>query len=224
MTSLAVLRHRVVACLTIAEAVGIIGESVFLSPTEKKTGMTSNQCLKLFMYCVLVAVLSIGTLPASPIAPKFPSTLNFQGLNEVCPPSTEADWNYEMSKLDMAICSSHLSGLRARNSDMCLLKYMLLNYVIITDTDQLTELQSFAAANGYDFESAFLHYYNDTTATGNGQSFTVPGYGGGTATTLAQARVKNFIWADWSWIYNPKSPLVTQFGRGYIRQVFLDIG
>lgn len=179
--------------------------------------MKPNARLKLFIGCLLCLALT-SALSASPLAPKWPSTLNFQSLNEVQPPTTEAGWQFEASKLDMAIHSTHIAGLRARNSDMCLLKYMLLNYVIITDTDQLNELQSFAAANGYDFESAFLHYYDNTTATGNGQSFTVPGYGGGSATSLSQARVKSYIWADWSWVYNPKSPLVRKFLGYYYRK------
>jgi|GEM_PF-1686196 len=180
--------------------------------------MKQNIYLKLFVGCLLCAALSIGASPASPIAPKMPSSLNFQSLNEISPPSTEADWTFEMSKLDMAICSSHIAGLRARNTDICLLQYMLLHYVIITDSDQLTQLQTYATANGYDFESAFLHYYDDTTATVNGQSLTVPGYGGGTATGLTQARVKNYIWTDYAWIYNPKSTLVRKFLGYYYRK------
>lgn len=180
--------------------------------------MKLNIHLKLLVGCLLCAALSIGAAPASPIAPKMPSSYNFQSLNEISPPSTEADWTFEMSKLDMSICSSHIAGLRARNSDMCLLQYMLLHYVIITDTDQLTELQNFATANGYDFESAFLHYYEDTTATMNGAAVTIPGYGGGTATSLTQARVKNYIWTDYAWVYNPKSTLVRKFLGYYYRK------
>jgi len=160
---------------------------------------------------------------ASPISPKLPSTLNFQSLNEVSPPSTEADWSFEMSKLDMVICSSHISGLRSRNSDICLLKYMLLHYIIITDTEELNALQTYATANGYDVESAFLHYYDDTTATMNGQSVTIPGYGGGTATSLSQARVKNYIWTDYGWLCNPKSALFRKFTGNYYR-LQLDTG
>ena len=169
-----------------------------------------------------VPILLLGILTiycsASPLAPKLPSTLNFQSLNGVAKPDTEADWNYEMARLDMAISSSHLSGLRARGSDMCLLKYMLLHYIITTDTDQMTALQTYATANGYDVESAFLHYYDDTTATVNGQSVTTPGYGGGTAASLSQARVKNFIWADYGWLCNPKSALFRKFMGYYYRQ------
>lgn len=180
--------------------------------------MKPNTCVRLLIACVLFAALSIVAVNASPISPKCPSSLNFQSLNEVQPPTTEDGWTFEMSKLDMCIHSTHIAGLRARNSDMCLLKYMLLNYVIITDTDQLTELQAFATANGYDFESAFLHYYDDTTANVNGQVLSIPGYGGGSATSLAQARIKNFIWADWAWVYNPKSPLFRKFIGHYYRK------
>ena len=179
--------------------------------------MKSAVCLKLLATSLLCVALSIQIASASPTSPKMPSTLNFQSLNEISPPTTEAEWSFEMSKLDMAICSSHLSGLRARGSDMCLLKYMLLHYIITTDTDQLTQLQTFATANGYDLETAFLHYYDDTTATINGQSVTVPGFGGGTATSLSQARIKNFIWADYGWLCNPKSALFRKFMGYYYR-------
>lgn len=179
--------------------------------------MKSTAYLRVLGWSLLCLTLSMHVVSASPISPKMPSTLNFQSLNEVSPPSTEADWTFEMSKLDMAICSSHISGLRARGSDMCLLKYMLLHYVIVTDTDQLTALQAYATANGYDMETAFLHYYDDTTATINGKSVVTPGYGGGTATSLSQARVKNFIWADHGWLYNPKSALFRKFIGHYYR-------
>lgn len=179
--------------------------------------MKSAVCLKLLATSLLCVALSIQIASASPTSPKMPSTLNFQSLNEISPPTSEAEWSFEMSKLDMAICSSHISGLRARASDMYLLKYMLLHYIITTDTEQMTQLQTFATANGYDVETAFLHYYDDTTATMNGQSVTVPGYGGGTATSLSQARIKNFIWADYGWLYNPKSALFRKFIGYYYR-------
>ncbi len=175
-------------------------------------------------FTILCAMLLIALAACcccgSPITPNLPSTLNFQSLNEISPPNTEADWSFESSKLDMAICSTHLAGLRARNSDVCLLKYMLLNYVITTDKEQLDALKACAKANDYDMESAFLHYYDDTTATINGETVTTPGYGGGTAKSLSEARIKNFIWMDYGWLYNPKSPLFRKFmGEFYRKQI-----
>ena len=156
---------------------------------------------------------------ASPGSPKLPSTYNFQSLNEVAVPTTEADWSFEMSHLDLAIASDHISGLRARNSDIYLLQYMLFHTVLTTDTTELNALSSYATANGYDPESAFLHYYDDTTANySNGTFEVIKGYGGGTAATLKDARVKNYIWTSARYVYNLKSPLFRKFKGYYYRQ------
>lgn len=157
---------------------------------------------------------------ASPGSPKLPSTLNFQSLNEIGCPTLEADWAYETGKLDMVIASDHIAGLRAHNTDVYLLQYMLVHTVLTNDSVELGELSTYAANNSYDPESAFLHYYENTVVTySDGTSETIKGYGGGTAATLKDARVKNRIWTSFRYIYNLKSPLFQNFKGYYFRKM-----
>ncbi len=172
-----------------------------------------------------VAWLLIGIalgIPAqcSPTTPKQPSVLNFQPLNVVPCPSTETEWSFEVSHLDMVVASDHLSGLRSRNSDAALLSYQLVHSVLVSDTTEQNQLASIAAAQGKDVEDGYLHYYDDTTLTySNGQKVTIKGYGGGTATTLKEARVRNYIWTDERYIYNLRSTLVSQLKGTQFRSV-----
>jgi len=158
--------------------------------------------------------------PASPGSPKLPSTLNFQSLNEIGVPINETEWTFELSRLDMVIASDHLSGLRSHTTDIYLLQYMLLHTVLTNDTVELADLAAYASANGYDVETAFLHYYDDTAVTySDGTSETIKGYGGGTASTLKDARVKNHIWTSYRYVYNLKSPLFQKFKGAQFRKV-----
>lgn len=180
--------------------------------------MKLTRYLSLFLGLLMAAVAMQGL--ASPGSPKMPSTLNFQSLNELSVPSTDTEWAFELSKLDMCIASDHLAGLRSRNTDMYLLKYMLLHTVLINDTPELNALASYAAANGYDVETAFLHYYDDTSVTySGGKTETIKGYGGGTAATLKDARVKGYIWLSDRYLYDLKSPLFQRFKGSYYRNI-----
>lgn len=175
---------------------------------------------KLLLPSILLGIVISASCLASPTAPKLPSTLNYQPLNVVGVPTTEADWAFEMARLDMVVASGHLSGLRARNSDMVLLQYMLLHSVLVSDTTELNQLASIATARGKDIEEAFLHYYDDTTVTfSDGRVVTVKGYGGGTAPTLKDSRIKTLIWSDDRYIYNLKSPLVSELKGTQYRAV-----
>jgi len=161
-----------------------------------------------FLLAVVLAACCLG----SPVTPKFPSTLNFQAFNVIACPATEAEWSFEIAHTDLAVASDHLSGLRARNADICLLSYQLLHSGLVSNTEEQTDLEKFAASSGKDVEEAYLHYYDDTTVKfGNGQTVTIRGFGGGTATSLKEARIRNFIWADERYIFNPKSTLFRQF-------------
>ena len=56
------------------------------------------------------------------------------------------------------------------------------------DGEQLT-LQQLASAKGWDVEEAYMHYWDDTQVVLQGQTILIPGWGGGSATSAAQARV-----------------------------------
>ncbi len=60
------------------------------------------------------------------------------------------------------------------------------NYVPSPEDDLIS---STAAAHGWDPESAYMHYWNDTQITLQGQTISIPGWGGGSATNPADARV-----------------------------------
>lgn len=182
--------------------------------------MRSAREWNLVLAGLLLGVLLGLPATASPINPKLPSTLNFQPLNVIPVPSTEADWSFEMGHLDMVVVSDHLSGLRARNSDVALLSYQLLHSVLISDTAEQNQLAAIATARSADVEDAFLHFYDDTTVTyGNGTTVTIKGYGGGTAATLKEARVRNMIWTDERYVYNLKSPLLRELKGTQYRSV-----
>jgi len=154
-------------------------------------------------------------LAASPLAPRFPSALNFQSLNTVAPPSTEADWQFEMTHLDMAIGTDHGVQLRQRGSDIYLLGYCLLTWVL-TNWSELDDLRNFCSANGYDYENCFLHYYEDThvpLGTGGTGDTLIRGWGGGTAATRADARARCNPWDHEAYVYNPADPGLRAFMR-----------
>jgi hypothetical protein len=52
-----------------------------------------------------------------------------------------------------------------------------------------TKIEAVAALHGWSPEIAYLHFWDDTTINTGSATITIPGFGGGSATTLAQARV-----------------------------------
>jgi len=67
---------------------------------------------------------------------------------------------------------------------------MYLPYHSMAPTTQ-TWLENWAIDNGHDPENIYYHYYYDTTINlSNGNTLTIPGYGGGTATSLEEARLR----------------------------------
>ena len=164
---------------------------------------------------IFLAVAAAVPLSASPLAPRFPSAMNHQSLNEVAPPTNEADWQFEMTHLDMAIGTDHGVQLRQRGSDIYLLGYCLLTWVL-TNWSELDDLRSFCSANGYDYENCFLHYYEDThvpLGTGGTGDTLIRGWGGGTAAARADARVRCNPWDHEAYVYNPADPGLRAFMR-----------
>jgi uncharacterized repeat protein (TIGR01451 family) len=169
-----------------------------------------------FRRALVLIFLAAGLpLAASPLAPRFPSTLNFQSLNTVAPPTTEADWQFEMTRLDMAIGTDHGVQLRQRGSDIYLLGYCLLTWAL-TNWSELDDLRNFCSANGYDYENCFLHYYDDThVPLGNDDTgdTLIRGWGGGTAAARADARVQCNPWDHAAYVYNSADPGLRAFMR-----------
>jgi hypothetical protein len=79
------------------------------------------------------------------------------------------------------------------------------------DSEENQLLASAAAAHGVNVEACFLHYYDDTRITLQGQSVFIPGWGGGSATTMAEARVPIY--------YADLSRRITHFGTPVARQI-----
>ena len=63
------------------------------------------------------------------------------------------------------------------------------NYVTGNEDQEHVALTAFAAARGFDIEDAYLHYWDDTQLNLGGEVVTIPGWGGGSATDPAQARM-----------------------------------
>jgi hypothetical protein len=63
------------------------------------------------------------------------------------------------------------------------------NYVTGAEDQEHTALAALAASRGFDLEDCYLHYWDDTQVTLEGQVVTIPGWGGGSATDPAQARI-----------------------------------
>lgn len=167
------------------------------------------------LVCAAAALWITLGASASPIAPRMPSTLNFQSLNTIPVPTNEADWQFEITHLDMAIASGHLAGHKQRGSDVYLLQYVLCTW-LETNDPELDQLRNFCAANGYDFENCFLHYYDDTRVplgTGDTGDTLIRGWGGGTAATRAEARVRCNPWDHEAYVLNPADPGL----RAYMR-------
>ncbi|MCK4414008.1 MAG: PKD domain-containing protein, partial [Candidatus Eisenbacteria sp.] len=63
------------------------------------------------------------------------------------------------------------------------------NYVHSTTSNEHALLEDFAAQQGWDPEEGYLHFYDDTVLKLQGDTVSVPGWGGGSAETPAEARV-----------------------------------
>lgn len=60
-------------------------------------------------------------------------------------------------------------------------------------TTEHDSLVSMATARGWDPEEAYIHYYDDTTIVMRGDTILIPGWGGGSATSAAEARVPVYL-------------------------------
>ncbi len=68
----------------------------------------------------------------------------------------------------------------------------MIFYLAYNTNDSETWMEAWCSANGYDPEDIYYHYYSDTLVTlRGGTTYTFYGYGGGSATSLRQARVNS---------------------------------
>jgi PKD repeat protein len=83
------------------------------------------------------------------------------------------------------------AAIKALNPDFQWLVYNSItdNYVESATDDEDEVVAEIAARHGWDHEEAYLHYYDDTIVRMQGQDVFVPGWGGGSAATKAEARV-----------------------------------
>ena len=82
-----------------------------------------------------------------------------------------------------------------------------------SDEDLL--LATTAAEHGVDVEVTYLHFYDDTRLTLQGQTVFVPGWGGGSAATMAEARVPVY--------FANLSRRVTNFSTPIARQIHKEV-
>ena len=83
-------------------------------------------------------------------------------------------------------------------------------------------LQSLARQRGWDPEEAYLHYYDDTWFVLDQDTLFIPGWGGGSATSLAQARIATYL-ADLSRrLTNFSTPRAAQLQKEAMIQLVFD--
>jgi len=159
----------------------IIGTAVYFIPKKQKGRAEIN--------------------PTGIVQPLFASTINFHSLNSIAPPANEAEWQFEISHLDMAIGSAHFEGLKSRGAGTYLFRYTILtapeNQLDTTAGQQeIDEMKTFCEGRGLNFEDAFLHYTDDTTITQQSDPqypsstpLTIKGWPSGTAMQRSESRV-----------------------------------
>jgi hypothetical protein len=110
-------------------------------------------------------------------------------------------WNTVAERYDFGILGYELSladdaaEVRARNPGFQWFVYNSIsdNYVTqrssASDLAEHNDLAARAAAHGWDVDDAYLHFVDDTRVTIQGVTVFIPGWGQGSATSRAQARV-----------------------------------
>ncbi len=86
------------------------------------------------------------------------------------------------------ISSTIYQRLKNANPDVILVTYIAYNTMM---PEMSSWMEDWCTNNGHDPEDLYYHYYYDTDQfLRNNTTITVPGYGGGTASSLSEARVK----------------------------------
>ena len=139
--------------------------------------------------------------PPPPIGgTRWPSTLTYASLNQIAPPTSSAGWQFEATHLDMAHGVDHFQGVMGADPSFPYIKYQLMETTIIGSED--AAIAAVCGAQGLDPEDAFLHYSDDTQVAAGGATFVVRGWGTGSASTRAEARVRTRIWEVERHIFN----------------------
>ena len=92
------------------------------------------------------------------------------------------------------------------------------NYVAVQGMDEHNWLMSQAAAAGVDPEVFYMHYYDDTRISLQGQTIFIPGWGGGSASTKAEARLPVYYSNKSRIMCNYSDPTARQFYKEYMVQ------
>ena len=92
------------------------------------------------------------------------------------------------------------------------------NYVSVQQLGEHNWLMSRAQSAGVDPEVVYLHYYDDTYISLQGQTIFVPGWGGGSASTKAEARLPVYYSNKSRIMCNYSDPTARQFYKEYMVQ------
>lgn len=107
------------------------------------------------------------------------------------------------SASSMKLAESVYDGIKAANPNVKFIQYIPFNTVTPIMSSWM---ENWAQTNGRNIEDLYYHYYYDTAVRLRNQSIvTFPGYGGGTATSLAGARVPSAWWNGTRPNINPTS-------------------
>ena len=161
--------------------------------------------LIIFLFC---SFFHVNNGIASPSNPLFPSVMTYASLNEVVPPTTDAEWWFEINHIDIGHSGEHFVGIKSREPNFYYIQYRLMETITIDDAN---DMESWCKSNGYDPEDAYLHYYNDSALNINGQSWTTKGWGGGSASTRSEARMKTYMWGTWRYTLNWSNTCVGEY-------------
>jgi len=105
----------------------------------------------------------------------------------------------------------YYDAIMAANPNAIVITYVPYNTVTQVEKDWM---ENWAVNNGYDVEDLYYHYYIDTTIRDrSGVEHTIPGYGGGSANTLAESRVPS-LWL--STAYPNVAPTLPVFRQAFI--------
>jgi hypothetical protein len=184
--------------------------------------------------------ISTSTPSNSGSSTLFPSVITYASLSQIAIPVTDADYNYYLSKIDTGHGSDTVPGMVQRSATFTPVKYEVIQaigsgYTPFDNSPTVIAATSYFTSHGYDPETLWLHYADDSTVTDRcGQTWNVKGWGQGTATSKAQARVRSCG----GYIYNHQDPHVREWlnyhyvqdisaiepisGRRLYRQIFID--
>lgn len=151
---------------------------------------------------------AVPPLPSGPQTFHFPSIQTYASLNEVPPPTSRSDAEFEVKHLDMAHGGGHFDQIKALNPNFFYILYRLIDQAPVGAEE--AAITAYCGGLGLDPENAYMHYRNDTTANQNGVALAVPGWPNGSAPNRVASRLKAYLGKN-SYMYYLADPCLTAY-------------